>query len=72
MIPEYLTRQFSPKESDFPFIIPALRNGMTVTVTLKVAQEFKLAKTKIVQDGTAKSIVFKKTELNLWEMNLEE
>lgn len=67
-----LNRQFTAKESDYPYIIPALRNGLTVTVKLKIAQEFKLSKIKIVRNGTTRNIQFKKTELNLWEMTLEE
>jgi hypothetical protein len=72
MIPEHLARQFSHLESDFPFIIPALRNGLIVTVTLKIAQEFKLSAARIVVGGIVKEIKFKKTELNLWEMSLEK
>jgi hypothetical protein len=70
VFPDNITREFNNTESDWKFIIPALRNGMTVTVTLKVAQLFKLSKVKIIRNGTVKEITFKKTEPGLWEMTL--
>ena len=68
--PDNITREFDNTESDWKFIIPALRNGMTVTVTRPVAQLFKLSRVQIVQKGTVKEIKFTKTELDLWEMEL--
>lgn len=68
--PDNITREFDNTESDCKFIIPALRNGMTVTVVLKVAQLFKLSKVRITQKGTVKEIEFTKTKLGLWEMKL--
>lgn len=68
--PDNITREFDNTESDWKFIIPALRNGMTVTVVLKVAQLFKLSKVHIAQKGTVKEIEFTKTQLGLWEMKL--
>ena len=71
IFPENLTREFDNSESSARYIIPTLRLGYTVTVTRKVAQLFKLSNIKIVQGGTAKDIIFSKTELGLWEMKLE-
>lgn len=71
-ITKELTRTFKPTESNFPYIIPALRGGMTVEVTLKIAREFKLANPAIIVKGTVKYIVFKKTDLGLVEMTLEK
>ncbi len=68
--PDNITREFDNTESDWKFIIPALRNGMTVTVTKKVAQLFKLSHVRITQKGTVKVIEFTKTNLDLWEMVL--
>ncbi len=72
MYPEALTRTFKATESNYPYIIPALRNGMTVEVTAKIAREFRLAKVGIMVKGTIRYIKFTKTELGLWEMKLEE
>jgi len=70
MFPEALTRTFKPIESNYPFIIPALRNGLTVTVTPKIAREFKLANPGIIVKGTCKYISFEKADLGLVNMFL--
>lgn len=72
MITEALTRTFKPTESNFPYIIPALRNGMKVEVTKKIAQEFRLANPAIIVKGTAKYIEFTNGPLGLIVMTLEE
>lgn len=72
MITEALTRKFKPTESNFPFIIPALRNGMEVLVTKKIAQEFKLANPAIIVSETCHQIKFEKAELGLVKMTLEK
>jgi hypothetical protein len=70
MITEALTRSFKPTESNFPFIIPALKNGMEVLVTKKIAQEFKLANPAIIIAGTCNYIKFEKADLGLIKMTL--
>lgn len=71
MIPEALTRTFKPTESNYPYIIPALRNGMKVKVTKKIAQEFALADPVIQVKGFIRHIEFAPAELNLVAMTLK-
>lgn len=71
MITEALTRKFEPTESNFPYIIPALRNGMTVKVTKKIAKEFALADPGIQVKGSIRYIEFAAAELGLVAMTLK-
>ena len=72
MFPENLTRQFKNTESNYPFIIPALRNGMVVTVTLKVAREFLLADCVIIKGGKPCVIRYDKAPLGLVTIQIVE
>ena len=74
MFPENLTRKFSNTESNYPYIIPALRNGMVVTVTVKVAREFKfmLADCIIIKGGKPCLVRFDKAPLGLVTMQVVE
>lgn len=52
---DLLNRKFSDKESNYPFIIPALKNGMEVKVTQKIAKLFDLADLELIKtSGTDK------------------
>jgi hypothetical protein len=67
---DHLIRAFNPKESNFPYIIPALKNGQTVLVTVQIAREFRLADPALIVGGKTHYISFKKREMGLWEMRL--
>ncbi len=71
MITEALTRTFKPTESNYPYIIPALRNGMEVKVTKKIAKEFALAEPGIIVKGTVRYIEFAPADLGLVVMTLK-
>jgi hypothetical protein len=68
---ETLLRQFTPTESNFPFIIPALKNGMKVEVTKKIAQEFRLVNPALIVKGKVHTIQFTKGILGLIVMTLD-
>jgi len=70
MITEALTRTFKPTESNYPYIIPALRNGMVVKVTKKIAKEFALANPGITVKGIVRYIEFTPADLGLIAMTL--
>lgn len=72
MFPENLTRAFKNTESNYPYIIPALRNGLVVTVTLKVAREFLLADCLIIKGGKPCVIRYDKAPLGLVTMQAVE
>lgn len=72
MITDNLLRDFKATESSHPYIIPALKNGLTVTVAERVAREFRIQNPGIVVGGTCYDIEFKKIELGLWEMKLNK
>jgi hypothetical protein len=66
-----LLREFKSTESSHPFIIPALKNGLIVKVTKKIAREFALCDPGIIVGGTVKYINFQEVHLGLVTMTIK-
>jgi hypothetical protein len=70
-----LTRKFSDEESNYPYIVPALKNGMEVKVTEKIAKLFALADLELVANfgpnrGDKHHIKFSKPKNGIVSMSL--